>query len=263
MTEPLSTLPIPDFQLIRRLDRYFWKAYRGYFRARVEGWERLPDGPALLAANHNGGFVMPEAPLAVHSFHRATGFQDPLVILGHDLAFRVPGFKKLVPRLGAVPARPEHAAAAFAAGRKVFVYPGGDHEVMRPSRDRDRIDFGDRTGFVKVALAAGVPIVPVVAAGAHDVWHVLARGERLARWSGLSRSRFRLKVFPIALSFPWGLTSGFLPFLPYPARILIEVGEPVYVTGSPDDPTDLARGARQVVASMQAIMDRLAAELRA
>jgi 1-acyl-sn-glycerol-3-phosphate acyltransferase len=258
---PLPSLPIPDFELIRRLDR-LWPAYRGYFRARVEGWERLPEGPALLAANHNGGFVMPEAPLAVHSFHRATGFQDPLVILGHDLAFRMPGVRDLVPRLGAVPARPENARAAFAAGRKVFVYPGGDHDVMRPSRERDLIAFGQRTGFVKVALEAGVPIVPVVAAGAHDVWHVVARGERLARWSGLADSRLRLKVFPIVVSFPWGLTSGFLPFLPFPARVLIEVGEPIQLSGSPEDPADLAREARKVVTSMQAIMDRLAAELR-
>lgn len=261
MNAPLPSLPIPDFELIRRLDR-LWPAYRGYFRARVEGWERLPEGPALLAANHNGGFVMPEAPLAVHSFHRATGFSDPLVILGHDLAFKMPGVRDLVPRLGAVPARPENARAAFAAGRKVFVYPGGDHDVMRPSRERDQIAFGQRTGFVKVALEAGVPVVPVVAAGAHDVWHVIARGERLARWSGLADSRLRLKVFPIVFSFPWGLTSGFLPFLPYPARVLIEVGEPIQLSGSPESPTDLAREAARVVGAMQAIMDRLAAELR-
>lgn len=262
MNAPVSPAPpIPDFELLRRLSR-FYPAYRAYFRARVEGWERLPEGPALLVGNHNGGFVMPEAPLSLMSYHQATGFQDPLVVLGHDLAFAFPGFKHLVPRLGAVPARPENAAAALRAGRRVFVYPGGDHEVMRPSRDRDRIDFGRRTGFVRVALRAGVPIVPVVAAGAHDVWLVLARGERLARWSGLGRSRLRLNVCPITLSFPWGLSSGFLPFLPFPAKILIEVGEPVEVSGSADDPVALERGARQVVASMQRIMDRLATELR-
>lgn len=251
----------PDFEFLRRLQPLYG-AYRAYFRARVEGWERLPSGPALLVGNHNGGYMMPEAPLTVLSYHQATDHQDPLVILGHDLAFQVPGLRDFVRRCGTIPARSTQAEAALRAGRRVFVYPGGDREVVRPSRDRDAIDFGPRTGFARLALRTGVPVVPVVAAGAHDVWWVLSRGERIARWTGLDRSRLRLKVFPLVLSFPWGLTSGLLPFVPWPSRILLEVGAPIRLEGDPEDPADVARAAEAVRAGMQEIMDRLARELR-
>ena len=42
----------------------------------------------------------------------------------------------------------------------------GDHEAFRPFRDRDRIDFAGRTGFIRLALRAQVPIVPAVSCGA-------------------------------------------------------------------------------------------------
>lgn len=252
----------PDFEFLRGL-RPLFHAYRTYFRARVRGWERLPEGAALLVGNHNGGYMMPEAPLTVLSYHHATGYQDPLVILGHDLAFMVPGLTDFVRRCGTIQARSAQAEAALRAGRRVFVYPGGDREVVRPSRDRDRVDFGQRAGFARLALRAGVPVVPVVAAGAHDVWWVLTRGERIARWLRLDRSRLRLNVFPLVLSLPWGLTSGLLPFLPWPSRILLEVGEPLTLVGDPDNPADVARAADEVRGAMQDLMDRLVGELRA
>ncbi|MGE0707294.1 MAG: 1-acyl-sn-glycerol-3-phosphate acyltransferase [Planctomycetota bacterium] len=253
--------PPPDFALLRRLDRLF-PAYRAYFRAELLGFDRLPPGPALLVGNHNGGWVMPEAPLTVLGYHRATGFQDPLTILGHDTAFALPGLRRFTRACGGTPARPESALAALAAGRRVLVYPGGDHEVMRPSRDRDKVDFGGRAGFARVALRAGVPIVPVVCAGAHDVWWVVARGARIARWTRLDRSPLRLGVCPVAISFPWGLGPGFLPFLPFPARVRVEVGAALHLEGDPDDPRAVHAAARQVLRAMQAQLDRLVAPLR-
>jgi 1-acyl-sn-glycerol-3-phosphate acyltransferase len=256
----VSLPPPPDFRLLRRANRIY-PAYRAYFRAQTRGFERLPPGAALLVGNHSGGFVMPEALLTVLPYHQATGFRDPLVILGHDLAF-LPGLGRLTRRFGGTPARQHSALAALRGGRRVLVYPGGDHEVMRPSRDRHRIDFGQRTGFVKLALAAGAPVVPIVCAGAHNIWYVLSRGDRMARWLGLDRSPLRLGVFPLAISFPWGLTSGLLPFLPWPSKITTEVLEPIYLQGDPQDPSALEEGYRRVTQAMQAGMDRLRAEPR-
>lgn len=262
MSAPLDVLPPPpDFAFLRRIQPILLPAYRRYFRASIEGWERLPEGPALLIGNHNGGFVMPEAPLTTLSYHEATGFQDPLCVLGHDLAFKIPGLRRFVRACGTIPARSGPAESALRAGRRVLVYPGGDHEVMRPSRDRDRIDFGGRTGFVRLALRTGVPLVPVVCAGGHDVWWCLARGGRIARGLGLDRSRFRIKAVPVALSIPWGVAPGFLPFLPFPARIKLEVLPPIELEGSAEDPAAVQRGYERATAAMQGALTRLAADL--
>jgi hypothetical protein len=47
---------------------------------------------------------------------------------------------------------------------------------------------------------------------------VLMRGDRLARVLRLDRL-LRLKVFPVAVSLPWGVAPAALPQLPLPAKI--------------------------------------------
>lgn len=65
----------------------------------------------------------------------------------------------------------------------------GDPEAFRPWRDRGRIDFGGRKGFVALALEHRVPVIPVTAAGSHETTFVLARGDRLAASMGLEKMR--------------------------------------------------------------------------
>ena len=61
------------------------------------------------------------------------------------------------------------------------MYPGGDHEVFRPTWEQGKIDFGGRTGYVRLAQRLGVPIVPIVSVGSQETALFLTRGERLAR----------------------------------------------------------------------------------
>ena len=63
----------------------------------------------------------------------------------------------------------------------MLVYPGGDHEVHRPTWDRNRIDFDGRKGCMRLALEHDVPIVPVVAIGGQETALFLSRGDHLAR----------------------------------------------------------------------------------
>jgi hypothetical protein len=106
-----------------------------------------------------------------------------------------------------------------------------------------------------------VPIVPVVSAGAHDGWYVFTRGERIARLLGLKRL-FRLEVFPIAIAFPTGLIFGTgWPYLPLSRKILIEVLEPIVLSGDPESKSDLRKNYLLVTSRMQDALDRLVAEL--
>jgi 1-acyl-sn-glycerol-3-phosphate acyltransferase len=103
--------------------------------------------------------------------------------------------------------------------------------VHRPSWESARIDFGGRRGFIRLARQKGVPLVPVVAIGGQETALFLSRGERLAKLFGLDRM-FRLKVLPISLALPWGLNVGdMLGHIPLPAKLTIQVLEPIDVSG--------------------------------
>jgi 1-acyl-sn-glycerol-3-phosphate acyltransferase len=130
----------------------------------------------------------------------------------------------------------------------LLVYPGGDYEVARPSWQRNVVDFDDRKGYVQLAREAGVQIVPVASVGGQETALFLTRGEWLAKL---------LRVDKISLALPWGLNvSDLAGHLPLPAKITIEVQEPIDVDGDDDSVNDA------VLASLQAGVDRLAAERR-
>jgi 1-acyl-sn-glycerol-3-phosphate acyltransferase len=86
---------------------------------------------------------------------------------------------------------------------------------------RDEVLLGSRCGFVRAAQAAGVPIVPIVAHGAHRSAYIFSEGEAIARLLKLKQWA-RVERFPFALALPWGLAMGpWLPYLPLPWPIQI------------------------------------------
>jgi 1-acyl-sn-glycerol-3-phosphate acyltransferase len=234
-----------------------------YFDAEVRGFPELPaSGPMLLVGNHSGGVLTPDTSALIAAWYRQRGLDDPLVGLAFDAAFTIPGFKTLMRKLGQVPANAKNAAAALADGASVLVYPGGVHEVFRPWRDRDRVDLNGRTGFVKLALRTGVPVVPVVGHGGHHTTVVLTRGERIARL--LRLDRIRLQVYPLLLTFPWGITTPAFPSVPLPAKVTVQLGAPLdwshYGPEGADDPEIVQRCYEEISGRMQSMMQRLAAD---
>ena len=135
------------------------------------------------------------------------------------------------------PRRPRTPSRRSTSGAALLVYPGGDYEVHRPSWESGEGGLRRPQGLHPAgAQGAHVPIVPVVAIGGQETALFLSRGERLARLLGLDRM-FRLKVLPISLALPWGLNVGdMLGHIPLPAKITIQVLEPIDVRGVRRDP---------------------------
>ena len=237
-----------------------------YFRGEVRGLERLPaSGPVLCVGNHSGGLATPDSFVFMVNFLRHFGLSRKGYALTHNLVLGSP-LGRLIRGLGAVPANPDQARRAFAEGAAVLVYPGGDEDVFRSWRDRNRIRLAERTGFIRLALEERVPIVPVVSIGGHETVLVLGNGERIARLLGLQR--FRIKSLPIVIGPPWGISPGDLALhLPLPAKITVECGEPIdfvkrFGRLDPSDPDVVWAAYRYVERRMQTMLDRLAAERR-
>ena len=238
------------------------RAYTRYFSPEVRGLEHLPaDGPALVVGNHSGLFYMPEVWIAALSIVDRRGIEHPAYSLTYDLLFALPVIGPFLRRIGAIPASSAEAEAALDAGALVLDYPGGDWEACRPWLDRNTIDFGGRTGFIRLALRAGVPIVPVVAHGSHDAVVVISRGETIARALGLSASH--IKVFPILLG-PFGLTTAITPPPPLPSSVTVEFLPSIeWHDLGPEMAENAAvvdRCATEVVETMQDALNRLRVE---
>jgi hypothetical protein len=106
----------------------------------------------------------------------------------------------------------------------------------------------------------GVPLVPVVASGGHDTYLPLADGRALARFLRLDRIA-RIHVLPISIALPWGLNVGDLfGHLPLPAKIRVEVLEPIDVQSRFPGKAGVERGYEYVTLRMQEALTALSGE---
>jgi 1-acyl-sn-glycerol-3-phosphate acyltransferase len=193
-----------------------------YHRAEVRGLDNIPEeGPVLLVGNHSGGTLISDTFVFAQAFYDHFGPLRRFHQLAHDLVFQLPGVRASLSRFGTVPASPVNMARALERDAALLVYPGGDQETYRPSWESAEIDFAGRTGFVRLAIEHGVPIVPVVAIGGQETALFLGRGARFARLLQLDRL-LRLKVLPAQVGPPFGVTVLDLPGrIPLPAKITI------------------------------------------
>jgi 1-acyl-sn-glycerol-3-phosphate acyltransferase len=245
--------------------KFFWNPLIDYwFRMEVDGWERLPEPPALLVGIHSGApFVWDAWTVGIH-WWRHFGSERVLHGTAHDALMAAPGIGAYFRRMGVIPAAPDSMASALAAGRDVAVWPGGEVDSLRPWTKRDEAVLAGRKGFIRLAINTGVPIVPIATVGGPDSMPVLATGRRLAKVLRLDRVA-RLKMFPFALQAPWGLSPALLPEIPLPTKIRTAFQEPIEVGADPeraDDDAYLDAKYEEVRSSIQRGMDALARRRR-
>jgi 1-acyl-sn-glycerol-3-phosphate acyltransferase len=250
----------PDY--IRENLPFTWLVASIWYRAEVRNLGNIPEeGPVLLVGNHTGGNMAPETFIFTLAFSTYFGVERPYNQLAHNLVLTSP-LGRFLRKYGTVAASHENARKALDRGAAVLVFPGGDWETHRPSWQSAKIDFAGRKGFIRLAREAGVPIVPVVTIGGQETALFLGQGASLARLLRLDKL-FRLKVLSLVVAPPWGLSVGdFLPRLPLPAKVTIEVLPPIDLKeefGEDPDPDEVYRHVTRV---MQDTLSGLAAERR-
>src|SRR5947209_19976210 len=89
---------------------------------------------------------------------------------------------------------------------------------------------------------------------------VLIRGDKLSQFLRLDKL-LRLKVFPIAISLPWGIAPAALPQFPLPAKIRTRFMPAVEVDTDPeraDDDDYVDRKYQEVQATIKRAMNAVA-----
>ena len=139
-----------------------WPLLYGLFRLRARGRGHLPDGGYVLAANHNSN--LDPWPLGLPLFPRRY-----LRFMGKSELFWTP-FKQFATAAGAFPVRRgerdtaalDTAAELCREGHIVVMFPEG---TRRKKGLRKKYEARAHTGAARIALAAGVPLVPAGIAG--------------------------------------------------------------------------------------------------
>lgn len=217
-----------------------------YFRVQLAGMENVPSsGSALLVANHSGG-VPYDGALLMHAMFKHHPAHRPLRPLVANFAFQSKWMRPVVARAGGVRASMDNALKLCAAGQLVGVFPEGLRGVGKLYRERYRLTHFGRGGFVRLARAAQVPIIPVAIVGAEETHPLVAKLTRVAKPLGLP-------YIPVTPTFPW---LGPLGLLPVPSKWSITIGKAIAVP-----PAGGAEDTLAVAESLRSTLDQMIADL--
>ena len=249
----------PDF--MRELLPGLWLLVSAWYRPDIRGLENVPrEGPVLVVGNHTGGTSSPEVFISQLAISTYFGVERAHFQLAHMMVLNSP-LGWMLRRFGTVEADHGNAEQALDAGAIVTVFPGGDYEVFRPSWESAKVDMGGRKGFLRLALAKGVPVVPMVSLGGQETALFLSRGEGLARLLRLDRT-IRLKTLPVMLSLPFGLQIGPQPHLPLPVKVQMRFLPPIDLVERFGEDADVDEVYDELVAEMQTALTQMQRERR-
>ena len=194
-----------------------WNAVARWTRYEVEHLEPLLQGKPCLIVGYHGRPLAWDLCMLTTELHRRLGYLPHGIIHGGLAQGPMADF---VDGLGFVTADGPELAAAVARGEHILVAPGGTHEGCRRG-ETYTVAWGKRTGYLKLALRYGLPIVPVAASGVDSLYLSLNNGERWGKRLGV----------PARLPLWLGLgPMGFFPFSPpFPAHVRQRVGDAIDV----------------------------------
>ena len=214
---PLAVIVIPLFGLLAKV--------------RIRGADALPrTGAFVLAPNHYSELDPIVVAVAVWRMGRAPRF------MAKESLFRVPVVGWILRRTGMIPvARTTSAAASKQTleqsrmlvehGRGVIVYPEGTL-----TRDPEMWPMRGKSGAVRLALAGGIPLIPMAQWGTQEI---------------MGRYSKRLSLWPLR------------------KRVLVAVGEPLDLSdlaGRESDTAALNEATRRLMDAITVLLEDLRGE---
>jgi 1-acyl-sn-glycerol-3-phosphate acyltransferase len=219
--------------------------YRYYFRVETFGIDNLPDGRVLVISNHAGQVAIDAAMIGTATVLER---EPPRIVrgMGEYWLPTVPFVNLLMSRTGSVVGTPKNCTDLLNQEEAVIAFPEGVHGMNKLFTERYRLQrFG--SGFMRLALSTGAPIVPVAVIGSEE------QAPAIANLTGLGRL-LGMPAFPVTITWPW---LGPLGLLPLPVKYRIYFGKPMRFEGDPDDEdAAIDRKVQKVVDTIQAMIDR-------
>ena len=219
-----------------------------YHRYRIEGFEHVPArGPALLVSFHSMTVI------DMFLLCRAIFLRDGRVVRGltDKLVFKLPLVRDFFTTLGIVQGTQENALSLLADGQLAACMPGGGLEWSRSSSQARQLRWGDHRGYARLAIRAGVPIVPTACPAADRAYFVPFDGWQVGTWARALVGRGRVLPFTVAI--------GLLGPLPFPVQLTQHVAPPIWPDAPPeaaDDPLAVERLDARVRAVITELLRR-------
>jgi 1-acyl-sn-glycerol-3-phosphate acyltransferase len=219
-----------------------------WHRYRIEGFEHVPArAPALLVSFH--ALTVVDMFLLGRAIYR----RDGRVVRGltDTLVFQIPGLRDVFTTLGIVAGTQDNAVALLASGELAACMPGGGLEWSRPTSQARQMRWGNHRGYARLAIRAGVPIIPTACPSADRAYYVAIDGwtvgEALKRLLGSER----VLPFPIWL--------GLLGPIAFPVKLTQYVAPPIWPGVPPeaaDDEDAVCRLDERVRAVIAGLLER-------
>jgi 1-acyl-sn-glycerol-3-phosphate acyltransferase len=203
------------------------------------GSENVPKGAVLLVGNHTFGWD------SIFPMNALWQRGRRVWVLGEHAWWRFPFLRRLAAAVGTVDGTVANVDRLLSQGEVVLVLPGGLREALKPRELRYRLLWGRRYGFVRAAIMNQVPIVPLAAIGADEVFQLAgdayARGRR---WLGRG-------------GIPIPLPSALRP-MPRAVRLRFVFGEPLSppALALAHDEAAVRRFRREVEGALHELIER-------
>lgn len=211
--------------------------YEHYLRVTTFDVDQVPDeGGALLIGNHSGGVAFDAAMVLCALVLEPTSPRLAHGMVEQFLA-QWPFANTILSRVGQFSGLPEHAERLLRDDRLLLVFPEGARGTGKLYRDRYQlVRFG--TGFMRLALKTGKPVVPFAFVGAEEAFPTMFHAKFLARI-------LRAPYVPIP--------PQILP-VPLPVSCQLYFGEPMYFEGTGNEPDEVVA---ELVARVRNVVQKL------
>jgi len=250
MTEPTKPTPPPfDRQAFERMIRRTAILHQ-WFEPTIESIDNIPrEGGALLVTNH-GNFGLDLAVL-IGLIHQGAG--RVLRSLGDRLVFATPFIRDLARDMGIIEGQPAATIGLLQDDQLVLVYPGGAKEALSAPEDAYRLQWEGSRGFIRTALRAQKPIIPVAGIGNEELYVQLVSRDRV-RESRIGRFVSELLGEKYVTPIYMGLGA-----IPFPTELHYIIGKPIHLPYGPeaaDDEEIVAKLHQQVTDATQQLIYR-------
>ncbi|MCK6501873.1 acyltransferase [Myxococcota bacterium] len=227
-----------------------WNAMARWTRYEVHGLEHLlVDHPVLVVGYHGRPIAHDLCMLQNVLYARLGYLPHPIFHAAFD---KNPKTAAVLQELGFLLGDDQRLADAVARREHIFVTPGGTAEGCRSFRHRYQPRWGRRTGYLRLALKYGLPIVPVAAAGTDDTFLGFNDGHAWGKKLGVPHD------MPAWLGV--GLVGVWPLAVPFPVKIRQVVGPAIDLQAQgPVDPADreaLQALHRRVVGAVEGLLAR-------